>query len=159
MWIFLVCSLRSVFFLLFVKMATFELNKFIDPPSVEGLEVCRKNDLFLIAQHYEILVSKTQRKAEIKACVMSALIDKGVFPAMDADPTEADELAIDAAGSSPSRVPVGDWVTPVTVAGGEVGPPFSMPKFEPISLSTEASPESCADWRVKIRLTRLQLEA
>ncbi len=83
---------------------------------------------------------------------MSALLDRGVLPAIEAVPTEVAESVIDAAGSSPSRVPVGDRATPVTVAGGEVGPPFSMPKFEPVSLSSEVSPEDRSDWRVKIRL-------
>ncbi len=117
------------------NMATFDLNQFIDQPSVEGLEVCRKNYLFLIAQHYEISIFRTQRKAEIKACVMSALLDRGVFPVIEVVPTEAAESVIDFAGSSPSRVPVGDRASPVTVAGGVAGPPFSMPKFEPVSLS------------------------
>ncbi len=52
--------------------------------------------------------------------------------------------------------PIGDRATPVTVAGREVGPPFSMPKFEPVSLFSGATPEDRLDWRVKISL---QLEA
>ncbi len=35
---FLICSL----FCFFLNMATFDLNQFIDRPSVEGLEVCQK---------------------------------------------------------------------------------------------------------------------
>lgn len=54
---------------------------------------------------------------------------------------------------------VGDQATPVTAAGGEVGPHLSMPKFEPISLSMKASPKLRSDWRVKIWLALLQLEA
>lgn len=118
MWFFLFVS--SLFLL---KMATFDLTKFIDQPSVEGLGACRKNDLFLIAQHYEISVSKTQRKAEIKACIMSALVNKGVFSSMGAVSVEAVGPATIAAGS-PSRVPVGDQSTPVTTSA-EVGAPFS----------------------------------
>ncbi len=86
---------------------------------------------------------------------MSALLDKGVFPAIEILPTEAAESVVDAAGGSSSRVPVGDRATPVTVAGGEVGPPFSMPKFEPASFSSGASPDGRLDWRVKISLARL----
>ncbi len=78
------------------KMATFDVTQFIDRPSVEGLEVCKKKGLYLIAQHYEILISKTQRKAEIKACVKSALLDKGVFSAIETLPTEAAESVVDA---------------------------------------------------------------
>ncbi len=89
---------------------------------------------------------------------MSALLDKGVFPTefpIDILPTEAAESVVDGAGGSSSRVPVSDRATPVTVAGREVGPPFSMPKFDPVSFSSGASPEGRLDWRVKICLARL----
>lgn len=118
-------------------MATFDLDRFIDQPSVEGLDACRKNDLFLIAQHYEISVSKMQRKEEIKRCVLSHLTDQGVFPSVSRQ--VPDPVTTSAAGSSPSRVLVGLQATPGIVTA-EVGPPLSIPKFEPISLSTEASP-------------------
>ncbi len=49
-----------------------------------------------------------QRKAELKACVMSALLDKGVFSALETLPTEAAESVVDAAGGSSSQVPVSD---------------------------------------------------
>lgn len=136
-------------------MATFDLNQFIDQPSVEGLGACRKNDLFLIAQHYEISVTKTQRKAKIKSSIMSALVHKGVFP-QEAVPVEAAGPARSAT-ESPSRVLIGDQSTPVA-DGIEIVPPFSMPKFEPSSLSTEASPGVVSDLRLKVRLARLQLE-
>ncbi len=87
------------------------------------------------------------------------MLDKGVFPAIEILPTEATVSVGDAAGGSFSRVPVGERATPVTVAGGEVGPSFSMPKFDPASFSSGASPEGRLDLRVKIRLARLQLDA
>lgn len=90
---------------------------------------------------------------------MSALLDRGVFPVIEAVSIEAAESVMGSAGSSPLRVPVGDQVSPVTVAGGEVGPPLTMPKFEPVSLSSGASPGDRSDWRVKISLARLQLDA
>jgi hypothetical protein len=40
-----------------------------------------------------------------------------------------------------------------------VGPPLSMPKFEPLSISTDMSSMSLVGARVKVRLARLQLEA
>lgn len=114
--------------------------------------------MFLIAQHYEILISRTLRKEELKACLVAGLFDKGVFPSMETVSTSAAELAAPAAGSPPLRVSIGDPVTPVTGVGAEVGPSFSMPKFEPLSLSTEASPVIRSDSRLKLRLARLQLE-
>ncbi|KAK7166228.1 hypothetical protein R3I93_006107 [Phoxinus phoxinus] len=136
-------------------MATFELNQFMDQPNVEVLETCRKNDLFLIAQHYEISISRTLRKAEVKACLVASLITKGVFPS---ETVSSAELVAPAAESLPLRLSSGAPVTPVTGVGAEVGPSFSMPKFEPLSLSTEASPRLNSDSRLKLRLARLQLE-
>lgn len=51
-------------------------------------------------------------------------------------------------------------VEPVTpfVAQGEVGPSYSLPKFEPLSLSTGTSSTLREDARLKVRLARLQLE-
>ncbi|XP_039548082.1 uncharacterized protein LOC120493504 isoform X2 [Pimephales promelas] len=138
-------------------MATFELSQFLDQPSVEALETCRKNDLFLIAQHYEISISRTLRKEELKACLVTSLINKGVFSSIEAVPTAAAELAIPAAGSPPLRVTSGVPVTPVIGVGAEVRPSFSLPKFEPLSLSAESSGLR-TDSRLKLRLARLQLE-
>ncbi len=36
-------------------MAAFDLDDFIKQSSIEKLTNCRKDDLFVIAQHYEIL--------------------------------------------------------------------------------------------------------
>lgn len=109
----------------------------------------------MIAQHFEIPVVKTQCKAEIKACISDFLIDKCIFPVTETVVTQAAESLVDAEGSS--QVRVGDLTTPGDVVNGEVCPPFSLPKFEPASLS-EASPEFRSDWRLKLRLARLQLE-
>ncbi len=49
-------------------MATFDVTQFIDRPSVEGLEVCKKKDLYLIAQHYEISISKTAESGNKSLC-------------------------------------------------------------------------------------------
>ncbi|GAA6068695.1 uncharacterized protein LOC120493504 isoform X1 [Tachysurus ichikawai] len=89
-------------------MATFDIIKFIDHPSVEELETVSVET---------------------------------------AGPT----ITAAGAASPSSRVPVGDQSTPVTVSA-EVGPPFSMPKFDPGSLDINA------DMRLKVRLARLQLE-
>lgn len=59
---------------------------------------------------------------------------------METIPATAAELAAPAAGSPSLRVSSGDPVTPLIGVGVEVGPFSSMPKFEPLSLSTEASP-------------------
>ncbi|XP_077940982.1 uncharacterized protein LOC144385285 isoform X1 [Gasterosteus aculeatus] len=139
-------------------MATFELSRFIDQPNVEVLGTCRKSDLSLIAQHYGIPFSRTLRKAELKDCLVAGLVNKGVFSAMESSPTVAAELeAPAAAGTSPLRVSRGGPVTPLVGVGAEEGLAYSMPKFEPLSLSTEST-GSRSDARLKLRLARLQLE-
>lgn len=79
-----------------LKMVKFELNQFIDQPSVEVLETCQKIFLFLVAQHYEISISRTLCKDELRACLMASLITKGVLPS---ETVPAAELAAPAAGS------------------------------------------------------------
>lgn len=49
---------------------------------------------------------------------------------------------------SPLRSPVGDPGTPYSGGGVEVGPPLTLIKFEPLSLSTEVSPASHVDLRL-----------
>ncbi|KAI2644500.1 hypothetical protein H4Q32_028512 [Labeo rohita] len=81
--------------------------------------------------------------------------------------TPVAESAVNAEGSSPSRVPVGDQVTPVTVPGGELGPPFSMPKFEPTQDHAQARQDDLKhqiemyriDADTKVRLRQLELQA
>ncbi len=147
-------------------MATFDLNVFLNQPSAAVLETCRKDDLFLISQYFEIPVSKTLLKKDLKACLVAGLISKNVLPSVDNVSESAESgAAVAEEEIAPLRSPVDDPVTPIANAGAyslgggaEVGPPLSMPKFEPFSLSTEASPVSQVDSRLKLRLARLQLE-
>lgn len=39
-------------------MATFELGRFIESPSLEQLDRCRKEDLFTVADHFSFSVPK-----------------------------------------------------------------------------------------------------
>lgn len=136
-------------------MATFDLNAFIKQPSLVELETCRKDDLFLLAQHFEISVSKTSLKKDLKACLVAGLVGKGVLPAeVNVPEKSAELLAAAAAEQSPSSSSVVEPVTPF-VSRGEVGPSYSLPKFEPLSLSTGTSSVPRGD---KVRLARLQLE-
>ncbi len=135
-------------------MATFDLNEFVNQPSAAVLEMCRKDDLFLISQHFEIPVSKTLLKKDLKACLLAGLISKNVLPAVhNVFESAGSGAAVAEEEIAPLHSPVGDSVTPVACAysiggGVEVGPPLS--KFEPFSLSTEGSPVSQIDTHFKI---------
>ncbi len=146
-------------------MATFDLNEFLNQPSAAVL--CWKDDLFLISQHFEIPVSKTLLKKDLKACLLAGIICKNVLPAVHIVFESAESGAAVAEEEeeeiAPLHSPVGDSATPVADAysiggGAEVGPPLSMPKFEPFSLLTEASPLFQVDMRLKLCLAQLQLE-
>lgn len=50
-----------------VGMADFDLESFISAPTVEQLDVCRKDDLLRVAEHYQIVVTRQQLKRDIKS--------------------------------------------------------------------------------------------
>lgn len=98
----------------------------------------------------EISVSRALLKKDLKACLLAGLIDKGVLP--DVEVMQQGESSVAVTGESP--------VAPVTPLNAhEVGPPLSMPKFEPLSISTDMSSMSLVGACVKVRLALLQLEA
>ncbi len=130
-------------------MAAFDLDDFIKQSSIEKLTNCRKDDLFVIAQHYEIFVSRKLLKKDAKAGLLAGLIEKGVLS--DAEVVEQGKPPVTAIES-----PVGP-VTPLDAR--EVRSSLSMPKFEPLSLSTDISLTSQVEARLKVRLARLQLDA
>ncbi|CAL9691251.1 unnamed protein product [Knipowitschia caucasica] len=52
-------------------MATaFNLQAFLLHPSAEALELCKKKDLFEVADHFEILYSRQSSKAELKVLLL-----------------------------------------------------------------------------------------
>ncbi len=88
-------------------------------------------------------------KKNVKAGLLAGLIEKGVLS--DTEVVEQGEPSVAAIES-----PVG----PVTPLGAcEVRSSLSMPKFEPLSLSTDTSPTSQVEARLKVWLARLQLDA
>ena len=68
-WCVLLCF--GCFFVV-VKME-FDLEKFVLSPSVEALMRCRKADLLLVAEFYNIPVTCTARKADIRERVLVKL--------------------------------------------------------------------------------------
>lgn len=55
-------------------MRTFELERFIEP-----LDLCRKEDLFPVAELFSFSVSKQLRKTELKALVVDKLLEMDIF--------------------------------------------------------------------------------
>ncbi|KAJ8364471.1 hypothetical protein SKAU_G00133020 [Synaphobranchus kaupii] len=143
-------------------MAASLVQLFLEAPSVDVLDQCRKVDLCSIADHYEISVSRSWVKAEIKQVVLAGLVGQRVLGEGVAEP----------ASSSPQPFPssrtddkvVGEPDADADVSDVKATPPATLPRFEPMSsLSTPShSPSRSvtgANVRLKVRLARLQLEA
>lgn len=58
---------------------SFNLQNFIDDPSFDKLDSCRKDDLLSIAAHFDITVQKYGVKKEIKTKVLEKLMELGVL--------------------------------------------------------------------------------
>ncbi|KAK7160743.1 hypothetical protein R3I93_008420 [Phoxinus phoxinus] len=82
-------------------MAAFDLKAFVSFPDFNQLDKCKKIELHDIANYYEISVSTSLGRAELKAVVLNGLISKGVMalpvPLSDFDPelsVRGDQLAL-----------------------------------------------------------------
>ena len=139
----------------------FNIQDFIENPSIEKVDSCRKDDLLCIASYYNIRVQKYGVKTEIKKKVMETLIELKVLDV----PINVEHAS---AASSPDDSVLGACASSVLEKQGErldatpretakSNPsPVTMPRYEPFS------PEglgSSIDAKLKVRLTRLQLEA
>ncbi len=58
----------------------FELEKFAIQPTAGQLDICRKDDLFSIANLYQITVPRGAVKREIKDVIYKHLVEDGVLP-------------------------------------------------------------------------------
>ena len=59
---------------------SFDLEEFVDNPHHDLLLDIRKTDWVSLAKHYEIRITTTMRKEEIKNVVVESLIEQGVLP-------------------------------------------------------------------------------
>lgn len=138
-------------------MATgvFNLSAFLSSPSWEELHVCRKHDLFAIAAHFELNVSRQLVKEDLKTAVSNKLVEEGLLPVsksprlpvpLDRTPNEGVKPAVlKEEGQNPAAV------EQQTVENlGTNGSP---------SFATPSSPRSRQEVLLKVRLAKLQLEA
>ncbi|XP_051971544.1 piggyBac transposable element-derived protein 2-like [Xyrauchen texanus] len=60
-------------------MALFNLQSFISSPSEEQIDLCRKQDLLMIAEHYHIQIGRQALKKDIKSIILQRLVDLNVL--------------------------------------------------------------------------------
>lgn len=135
-------------------MATFDIAGFTAEPSLALLDVCRKRDLHELATYYRISVSTGLRKAELKAALVSGLLEERVV-VMQEPPSTPGPAGPSAAPHIPGQVVEPSVSTPMD-QGLPEGGLVTLPRFDPLSI--QSSEGSKQDARLKIRLARLQLE-
>ncbi len=142
-------------------MEVFNLQDFVICPSVEQISVslCKKQNLFQIADHFQIAVSKQFLKQEIKRILILRLNELQVLPTSNVRVVETDgdvnedgvALAQFSSWEKDKRSSVAD-----AEAEAEAEANAGLPPFEPCSPSSVDSREGI---RLKVRLARLHYEA
>lgn len=145
-------------------MAVSLVELFIETPSVDLFNQCRKVDLYSIADHFAIPVPRTVVKAELKRVLLTGLVDKQIFSLVSSSSSvesiAGDALVVDKTEESGLVGSTDATAEPIAVqTNGDTAvrpkTPFSMPRYEPLSLSSDRPSQ---DARLKARLARLQLE-
>ncbi len=128
----------------------FNLQSFLENPSLEVIEKCRKDDLCLIATHFKIPIAKQSLKKQIKTEVIDWLCDLGILKQPDVD-EETDSV-----GEGQDEFEVGKEEVERAATETEVDVGVVLPPFEPFSPGT---PSSKGETQTKVRIARLHMEA
>lgn len=147
-------------------MAQFNIDQFLEQPSLEQLACCRKDDLAKIASCFSISYSKQLVKKELRDLIVNKLVELNLLTlpseisVSSALPTDAVPAA-ESESAGPSNIAKKPQeLTPevdMEVVGG-IATPVTLPRFDPLSVSP-GSVGSKVDARLKVRLARLQFEA
>ncbi len=111
----------------------FNLQSFVDNPSLEVIEKCRKDELLMIANHFQITISKQSLKRKIKAELIDRLSEFGFLSLPDVDrrvvPMDEEQDVVETG--------IREGELAATEAEAKVGATLSP--FEPFSLGTPKS--------------------
>ncbi|XP_038137980.1 uncharacterized protein LOC119781550 [Cyprinodon tularosa] len=136
---------------------SFSLEEFVQAPSHEQLELCRKDDLLCLAEHFDISVKKHFSKAEIKNIVVQKLIEiKVLADSSKMDIDVCDHPSVDLGLPSSKDEGAAVMATPPKGLAEAQAAPATLPRFNPVSPELSGSSGSV---KLKVRLARLQLEA
>lgn len=146
---------RVVFFFVALFMMTFDMDDFAQQPSVEKLERCRKADLLVVANLFNVDVPLHSKKAEIKQCFIEKLVDRGVFGRLKTSPRGSGSLETAVGAEAAGAIPKPSKVRTTSEAEAPVA--VQSPKLDPIGhvaagLVTE-------DLKLALRLKEVELEA
>lgn len=85
-----------------LKNMDFDLIKFTLSPTLEEINRCRKKDLLVIADFYNITVARAAQKRVIKDELYKKLVEEGVFPEPILEQVVDTEIGTEAASSDSS---------------------------------------------------------
>ncbi|KAL1265212.1 hypothetical protein QQF64_003239 [Cirrhinus molitorella] len=132
-------------------MNTFDLQSFIEKPTLDKFDRCRKDDLLKIADHYGISVVRQALKKTIKSALYQKLVELNVLVLSDADDGEAAQSADDSSPTASEKA-----LSEAAEVEGEPEAKAALPPFYPFSPRSSGSE---SDVRLKARLARMQMEA
>ncbi|XP_013883987.1 uncharacterized protein LOC106532479, partial [Austrofundulus limnaeus] len=133
---------------------SFNLSTFLNNPSWEDFNVCRKQDLFSIAAHFELSVTKQMIKQELKSIVSNKLMEEGLLPVSD---TPCLSVPCDRTPNEGLRPAVSEGQKPAAVDQLKVG--NLSTDVSPATATSTPSSHSKQEALIKVRLVKLQLEA
>lgn len=139
----------------------FSLEEFVNSPSLEQLNLCRKQDLFAIADHFSLTVNRQNRKADIKSRIIDKLVElnvlltSGVVTAEKAGVLSPSDVAVASFSLGEADVCSGGINVEAEVEA-EAETKAGLPPFDPLSPVSLGSGD---DARMKVRLARLHYEA
>lgn len=133
-----------------VGMASFDLKKILDKPSLEQLDSCKMDDLLAVASHFQIAVGKKSCKAEIRSVVYNRLVELDVLGLPTNDGAAVGSVVVGSA-SVGSENESEEELMPAEADVRARVPPFEP--FSPVSTGSKR------DMRLNVRLARLQFEA
>lgn len=137
------------------------LLDFIDNPSFEKVDSCRKEDLLCFAAHFNISIQKYDFKRDIRNKVLEQLFELNVLvaPAQPRAENSFDDVPSAAPGVSPVLDGKGEQAVQATPPGKGAeheAPPATLLHFVPFSPESDGY---SVDARLRVRLARLHLEA
>ncbi|XP_013889416.1 uncharacterized protein LOC106536648, partial [Austrofundulus limnaeus] len=145
-------------------MAQFDLKHFLECPSLDQLELCRKDDLSQIATHFSISCPKQLLKTELKNLVVERLVELKLieFPEPSVAQPSVSATVPSAGPSEGGRKAVGktqavSHLPEVTKVSEGIETPYTLPRVD-LSVGNSSAGSKAAT-RLKVRLARLQLEA
>ncbi len=140
-------------------MEVFNLQDFVTSPSIEQINLCSKQDLLQITDHFQIVVSKQSLKKEIKRILILRLNELQVLPTSNVGGVETGgDVNVDGvvlahfSSGEKDKWSGGAGADAEVEAEAKAG----LPPFEPFSPSSVDSREGT---RLKVRLARWHYEA